>query len=54
MTRPNATIPALLAALAFTLAGCSKEAETPAARRSDCGRRSGHPGRRADADSAAA
>jgi len=31
MTRPYATIPALLAALAFTLAGCSKEAETPAA-----------------------
>jgi len=31
MTRPHAKIPALLAALAFTLAGCSKEAETPAA-----------------------
>ena len=31
MTRPYATIPALLAALAFTLAGCSREAETPAA-----------------------
>ena len=31
MTRPYATIPALLATLVFTLAGCSREAETPAA-----------------------
>ena len=54
MTRPHATIPALLAALAFTLAGCSKEADDAGRPRSNCGRRSGHPGRRADADPAAA